>query len=499
MNVSPSLERYNQLLGPVRERFEASPGINAIRSNNDPRFLEAFLLYFCAIGAQMTEPVESWIRRAASRCAAIGLTDLAEALTRHAKAEAGHHLMMIADLRSLAGNWNLRHKPRVDADELLRIPASYGASRYCLVHEENIAGDTPYAQIAIEYEIEQLPLRYGGLFVARCLEIFGGEILSSLSFVTEHIDLDIGHTHFNAQQLSKFIDLLPESLPSLVAAGSAALDAYAQFLTDCVELAESHCRISRTRSERPSQFLSWQLHGPLRDSINGAEESWPKWIDEVRSLRGAALYDNGRRPNFKIGDGCYADPDPIDLHAWHILAYTGDSLAGCVRVYPLTGGGPPSLTETLLGEKQFSQMLHGMGKHRDNTIEIGRWVVDPALRISRSLAPGIAVQLAAGAGALAFALVNQSEHGDGVAIFSAGSQDKQDLMLSRLGLKPVSGIAPVPSAEYDDAIRVMYCTDTHNLQSRFRGMMDAMAEAIGVDQIFATSTIQVDQIERLTT
>jgi Acetyltransferase (GNAT) domain len=492
MNASPSLEKYNQLLGPARERFEAGPGINAIRSNSDPRFLEAFLLYFCAIGAQMTEPVESWIRRAASRCAAIGLTDLAEALTRHAKAEAGHHLMMIADLRSLTGNWNSRYTPRVDADELLRVPPSYGASRYCLVHEENIAGDTPYAQIAIEYEIEQLPLRYGGLFVARCLEIFGAEILSSLSFVTEHIDLDIGHTHFNAQQLSKFIDLFPESLPSLVAAGSAALDAYAQFLTDCVELAENHCRISKIRSEKPSQFLSWQLHSPLRDSISGAEESWPKWIDEVRSLRGAALFDNGRRPHFKTGDGCYADSDPIDLHAWHILAYAGDSLVGCVRVYSLTAGGPPCLTEMLLGEKQFSQMLHGMGKHRDNTIEIGRWVVDPALRISRNLAPGIAVQLAAGAGALAFALVDKSEYVDGIAIFSAGSQDKQDLMLSRLGLRPVSGIEPVPSAEYDDVIRVMYCTNAQQLQSRFRRMMDVMAETIGLDQMIPAPAVNGD-------
>jgi hypothetical protein len=147
VNTTESLERYNQLLAPSRERFEASPGLNAIRSNNDPRLLEAFLLYFCAIGAQMTEPVESWIRRAASRCAALGLSDLAEALTRHAEAEAGHHLMMIADLRSLVDYWNARHTPPVDADELLRQAPNYGASRYCLVHEENIAGNTPYASL----------------------------------------------------------------------------------------------------------------------------------------------------------------------------------------------------------------------------------------------------------------------------------------------------------------------------------------------------------------
>jgi hypothetical protein len=489
MNSTSSLERYNQLLIPARERFEASLGLNTIRSNNDPRLLEAFLLYFSAVGAQMTEPVESWIRRAASRCAALGFADLAEALNRHAQAEAGHHLMMIADLRSLAAHWNTRHRPPVDADELLRTVPSYGASRYCMVHEENIAGETPYAQIAIEYEIEQLPLRYGGLFVTRCLEIFGPEILSSLRFVTEHIDLDIGHTHFNAQQLSKLIDLLPEGLPSLVAAGSAALDAYAQFLADCVEVAENHCRFSPVRSERPSEFLSWQLHSPLLDSIGGAGESWPEWIDKVRSLRGAALFGNGRRPQFRTSEGRHSDSDPIDLHAWHLLAYAGDSLVGCVRIYPLAVEGPQCLTELLLGEARFSRMLRVMERHRNNAIEIGRWVVDPALRISGSLAPGIAVQLAAGAGAIAFALVNQSEDENGVAIFSAGSRDKQYQVLSRLGLRPVSGIDPVASTEYDDVIRVMYCTNTQQLQSRFRRMMDAMAETIGLDQMIPTSAI----------
>ena len=198
-HVTLSLEKYNQLLAPARERFETSPGLNALRSTNDPRFLEAFLLYFCAIGAQMTEPVERWIGRAAHRCAALGLPELAEALTRHARAEAGHHLMMIADLRSLAAHWNLRHTPPVDADELLRLTPTYGASRYCLVHEENIAGNTPYAAIAIEYDSNEA-LRYGGLFVTRCLEIFGPDILPSLSSAPSISTWIFSHTKFNAQE-----------------------------------------------------------------------------------------------------------------------------------------------------------------------------------------------------------------------------------------------------------------------------------------------------------
>ena len=84
--------------------------------------------------------------------------------------------------------------------------------------------------------------------------------------------------------------------------------------------------------------------------------------------------------------------------------------------------------------------------------------------------------------------MNQSEDVDGVAIFSAGSRDKQSLTLSRLGLRSVSGIEPVVSTEYDDIIRVMYCTNNHELQARFRRMMDAMAEATNLDEVLATSS-----------
>ena len=197
---------------------------------------------FSTLGSQMTEPVEGWIRRAAERCAAIGLADVALALNGHAQAEAGHHLMLRADVRSLAARWNARREPAVDADKLLNQTLSPGVVRYRKVHEENIAGDTPYAQIAIEYEVEMLPLRFGEPFLSRCVEILGAQILPCLSFLTEHIVLDVGHTNFNARAISKLIELMPWSMSALVSAGSAALDAYSQFLSDCVQLADRDSR-----------------------------------------------------------------------------------------------------------------------------------------------------------------------------------------------------------------------------------------------------------------
>src|ERR1700746_3375407 len=126
--------------------------------------------------------------------------------------------------------------------KLLNQAPTPGVLHYCKVHEDNIAGDTPYAQIAIEYEVEMLPLRYGELLLTRCVEMLGAEILPCLSFVTEHIYLDVGHTNFNARVIAKLIDLYPSSMPALVSAGTAALDAYAQFLGDCTELADHDSR-----------------------------------------------------------------------------------------------------------------------------------------------------------------------------------------------------------------------------------------------------------------
>jgi hypothetical protein len=119
MNGMKSLDDYEQLLAPARERFAVSPGVRAIESTSDDVFLELFLLHFCALGSQMTEPVERWIRRAAERCVTVGFSELARALKGHSQAEAGHHLMMIADVRSLAARWNACRKPSVDAGELL--------------------------------------------------------------------------------------------------------------------------------------------------------------------------------------------------------------------------------------------------------------------------------------------------------------------------------------------------------------------------------------------
>src|SRR5258708_34427078 len=100
MNVMKSLDEYEKFLAPVRGCCAVSPGVQAIKSSSNGVFLESFLLHLCALGSQMTEPVEHWIGRAAGRCATMGHAELAHALNGHPQGEAGHHLMMIADVTS---------------------------------------------------------------------------------------------------------------------------------------------------------------------------------------------------------------------------------------------------------------------------------------------------------------------------------------------------------------------------------------------------------------
>lgn len=230
-------DRYEPAIRPARMQFATSPALVFLAGPAvDAKFLELFLINFSSLGVALTDPVEDWIKRAAQRCEQVGQPELARALHAHSKAEAGHQLMMIEDTHKLAAKWNAHRKPHLDANRLLARPAPPGGRMYQKLHEDTIAGDTPFAQIAIEYEIEQLPVQFGPPLLEKCRGLLGEAALANLSFLQEHIVLDVGHTKFNEQHLDRLLQRNPEFLPALVSAGAAALEAYATFLHDCVEI-----------------------------------------------------------------------------------------------------------------------------------------------------------------------------------------------------------------------------------------------------------------------
>jgi hypothetical protein len=233
-------EAYERAMAAPRESFANKPKFRAMVGDGvEAAKLELFLVHFTALGVGMTEPVDGWIRRAGERCRAIGLEDLGRSLVMHAKHEAGHHLMMIDDTRKLTERWNARHPKPLSADDLLATPPTPGVRRYRELHESVIASDAPYGQLAIEYEIEMLSIVHGKALIENCVARLGKDIVQGLSFLEEHVEVDAGHTKFNAAELGRLLDRHPEFLEPLVAAGSAALDAYGMFLDDCADHANA--------------------------------------------------------------------------------------------------------------------------------------------------------------------------------------------------------------------------------------------------------------------
>ena len=237
MSAEDALAGYNQLILPTRVRFARSRGVQEMTSpSTDARTMAAFLLHFSALSIPMTQPVESWIRRAAERCTSCGLNDLGLALGRHSKAEAGHDVYHREDFESLVLLWNQHWHPAIHSGDIDSHSMTRGGERYCALHEANITGKEPYCQLAIEYQIELLPVELGPPFVQNCVRLFGADILQCMSFVTSHIEFDVGHTKFNAHYLGNLIAENPRWLSPLVVAGSAALEAFGDHLTECWDL-----------------------------------------------------------------------------------------------------------------------------------------------------------------------------------------------------------------------------------------------------------------------
>jgi hypothetical protein len=240
---------YDAAILPARERFASAPGVAALQSPDlTPEFMESYLIQFSSLGVALTQPVEDWLRRAGDRCKAIGLDDIAKAFYTHVNQEKGHHLMMIADTHALVARWNAHRRPRLDANELLDRPPTPGGRMYQQIHEDVNASDAPFAQIAIEYEIEMLPVRYGQAMIDQCLRLLGPEVIECLSFLKSHIVLDVGHTEFNKRHLARLLESNPRYVDPLVRAGGAALEAYATFIADCVQLAGEQCEVEESKA-----------------------------------------------------------------------------------------------------------------------------------------------------------------------------------------------------------------------------------------------------------
>lgn len=183
----------------------------------------------------MTEPVEGWIRRAGERCQALGYARLGRALVEHAKHEAGHHRLMLDDLALLRPRWEHMGYRALDTDRLLAQAPTDAMNRYVAIHEDTIASDVPFGQIAIETEVERMSTELGPALLDACRAALGDDVLASMSFIGEHAALDVGHTAMNEAELDRLLAEHPEHGEPLARIGSEALGIYLDFLGDCVD------------------------------------------------------------------------------------------------------------------------------------------------------------------------------------------------------------------------------------------------------------------------
>ena len=207
-------------------------------------------------------------------------------------------------------------------------------------------------------------------------------------------------------------------------------------------------------------MITWQIHTP-------PGERTLDWLKDVSELRGQVFYEDGRRPAFKLADGRFADPDPLDLHAHHIIASSSGRAVGCVRLVPVVGT-PAGVTEQLLGPARFAEMLASVGVTRTQAVGCERWVADPDCRGSR-----VGVLLAAGAVAAARSL------GFKLLFCSVGTRARQDRILSRLGLRPVAGFPLIDVPTWNDAVRVM-SIDPSRPPPHFAALMQTMDGNLGL-------------------
>ena len=233
-------ELYVPKVASARQRLETDAALAKLL---DPKIeakkLHLFAIQWCAHGVHTTAPVDSWIRRAGEACAAMGLTEVGSLLRDHARHEAGHESMMIHDAHCLVAQWNRRYPEPLNAERILAQKPLATTQRYAELHEETIAGDAPFAQIAIELEIERMSTILGPPLMAQFHARLGDEIAGELTFIPEHIVLDVGHTHYNTKLLEMCLSKRPEAATRLALTGSSALHAYLDFLGECFSTAET--------------------------------------------------------------------------------------------------------------------------------------------------------------------------------------------------------------------------------------------------------------------
>jgi hypothetical protein len=202
----------------------------------------------------------------------------------------------------------------------------------------------------------------------------------------------------------------------------------------------------------------------------------PNWLAELREMRGRVLYDQGRRPCFRMSDGKFDDPDPADLLAHHIVAQSGGHPVGCARIVPSKHLRSGFVSGTI-GGQLFEAILEQLGTNPEQVCEASRWAVVPECR--GLLGRQIVVAAWAVARWLSFR----------TAFVLAFTCQKQDHALIRMGARPVPGLSLFPSTISNDQCRLLYFDVWHPSEWMEKQIAE-MTDALKLDYLGAPVEVQ---------
>ena len=200
------------------------------------------------------------------------------------------------------------------------------------------------------------------------------------------------------------------------------------------------------------------------------------WLEELQEMRGRVLYAEGRRPSFRLADGSFADANDVDLSAYHLLVRCDERIVACARIlHPIPAS---STVVSSTGPDHVGNLLHRRNVMPDDACEASRWVVEPDFRKL-----GLGLHVVAASWAVAQWL------GVKLAFVMAGTRDRQDRMLMRMGAHAVDDLAAVRSELYDDDLRLLYFDVAHPTSTMI-GLINASTRALSLECLLDRNVCQ---------
>jgi hypothetical protein len=247
--MSPLHPVYDNLVAPARARLDSDRRLNALMDPAiDRAHFHCCLMRWNAWRAQLTHPSHGWVRRAAERCIARGYPEVGRVLMLRGKRIADRHQALLDDLHGLVQGWNASGRPAVEAARFLEAPAPASLRRHLDLQESIIAGLEPFAQIAIEYEIDRASDILAPRLLKQGLRVLGHQAARGLAALRARIS-DQGQTTFSERHLTRLLAQHPQAAATLGITGAIALESHLDLLGDCLD----HARRAAGTPGEPDQ------------------------------------------------------------------------------------------------------------------------------------------------------------------------------------------------------------------------------------------------------